>query len=107
MGIALHNYRGIKYLENEFKPITVQETYTIIHRAKIFEDLTLQEYQDLIELLNDESIITIENEILLPGPKFWKVWSFNQKEGESSIFRFSDFFSMIPERRLSFSRNMV
>ena len=98
MGIALHNYRGIKYLKNEFKPITVQEAYTIIRRAKIFEDLTLQEYQDLIELLKNESIIAIENEILLPGPKFWKVWSFNQKEGESSILSFSDFFSMIPKR---------
>ena len=98
IGIALHNYRGIKYLKNKFKPITVQEAYRIIHRAKIFEELALQEYQDVIELLRNENIIVLEGEILLPGPKFWKVWSFNQKEGEGIILSFSDFFSMIPKR---------
>ncbi len=98
IGIALHNYRGIKYLKNEFKPITVQKAYTIIHRAKIFEELSLQEYQDVIELLRNENIIALEDGILSPGPKLWKVWSFNQKEGEGTTLSFSDFFSMIPKR---------
>ena len=98
IGIALHNYRGIKYLKNKFEPITVQRAHVIIKRAKIFEKLTLQEFQDVIELLRNEKLITLENEILLPGPKFWKVWSFNQKEENGIILSFSDFFSMIPKR---------
>jgi len=98
MGIALHNYRGIKYLKHEFKPLSIQEAYTVIRGAKVYEELTLREYLDVIELLRNENIIVLEDEIPLPGPKFWKIWSFNQKEGEDVILSFSDFFSMIPKR---------
>ncbi len=98
IGVALHNYRGIKHLKNEFEPISVQKAYTIIRRAKIFEELTLQEYREIIELLRNENVIILKDGIPLPGRKFWKVWSLNKKESGSLSLSFSDFFGLIPKR---------
>jgi len=98
MGIALHNYRGVKHLKNEFRPVTVQDAYAIIRRTKVFEELSLQEYREVVELLKNEGTIVLDGEIPLPGPRFWRVWSLNQKESEGTILGFSDFFSIIPKK---------
>jgi len=102
VGIALHNYKLRRFWKrkrsNGFILMTIDQAYRVINKSTIFRDLTVKEFNDVLQLLANEEIISIEGRVLLPGSKFWKVWRFSQDESNGQSLSFSEFFSMIPKR---------
>ncbi|RLE81700.1 MAG: hypothetical protein DRJ51_03285 [Thermoprotei archaeon] len=102
IGIALHNYKLRRFWKrkrsNGFTLMTTDQAYRVINRSTIFRKLTTEEFNDVLWLLANEKIISIEGRVLLPGPRFWKVWRFDQDESNGQSLSFSEFFSMIPKK---------
>jgi len=102
VGIALHNYKLRRFWKRKRSDsstfVSIDQAYGVISRAAIFRDLTIEEFYDVLRLLANEKIISLEDRVLLPGPRFWKVWKFSQDESNGQSLSFSEFFSMIPKR---------
>ena len=99
LGYALYNYRGSKSYKEQFTPVALESIYRTVKKCFLFKELSKEEFQEVVDNLIDSKLLSLEDEIPYPGPRFWNVWSFEEIEtAEWPSLRFNEFFSMIPKR---------
>jgi ATP-dependent Lhr-like helicase len=99
LGYALHNYRGIKSYKNQFTPVNLEFIYETIKKCFLFKTLSEKEFEEVVNNLVANGLLSLDNKIPSPGSRFWNVWRFEEAEAaEWPSLNFSEFFSMIPKR---------
>jgi ATP-dependent Lhr-like helicase len=99
LGYALHNYKCMKSYKDQFTPVNLSSIYKTIKKCTLFKTLSEDEFKEVVENLSDNGLLSLNNNVPLPGSRFWKVWRFEEAEiKEWPSLSFSEFFSMVPKR---------
>ncbi|MEM2613488.1 MAG: DEAD/DEAH box helicase [Nitrososphaerota archaeon] len=99
LGYALHNYKGCKSYKGEFSPIDLETIYATVRKCFLFNFLSKEEFEEVVENLINNKLLITEDKVPYPGPRFWNVWRFEEKETMKwPSLEFREFFSMIPKR---------
>ncbi|MCC5994414.1 MAG: DEAD/DEAH box helicase [Candidatus Aenigmarchaeota archaeon] len=99
LGYALHNYRGVKSYKGWFKPVNLKSIYGTVKNCLLFKTLSEKEFEEVVSNLVASELLSLDDGIPFPGPRFWNVWRFEETEiAEWPSLNFSEFFSMIPKR---------
>ncbi|MGC9069533.1 MAG: DEAD/DEAH box helicase, partial [Thermoprotei archaeon] len=74
--------------------------FNIIKNSKLFNNLTEEEFKEILKTLTNTEIIKINNNNIIVSKNFWNIWKYTKKDttvkrGER---KFSEFFSMIPKK---------
>ncbi len=81
---------------------TVDEAYDVLRSVPYFEDLTRDEYEELVKYLAGNKMIKIGDDGRLGvSSQFYKIWRFNVGEGRYTwwIRSFSEFFTTMGEKK--------
>ena len=99
LGYALHNHRGKRSYKDLFIPVNLELIYRTIKKCLLFENLSKEEFDEVVENLFNSGLLKLNNGVPYPGPRFWNIWKFEETEtAEWPSLRFNEFFSMIPKR---------
>jgi ATP-dependent Lhr-like helicase len=99
LGYALHNYKGMKSYKDQFTPANINSIYKTIKKCILFKTLSEDEFKEVVDNLTVSGLLSLNNDVPLPGSRFWNVWRFEEAEiKEWPSLSFSEFFSMIPKR---------
>ncbi len=78
---------------------TVDEAYSILKSVHYFSDMERSEFDALLSKLVELKMVKVENGVLKPSARFYKIWSFEDRDRYSWWMRsFSEFFTLIGER---------
>ncbi len=99
LGYALHNYRGERSYKEQFVPVNLESIYQTVKKCSLFRTLSKTEFEKVVNNLVNSGLLSLDDKIPYPGPRFWNVWRFKETETtEWPSLRFSDFFSIIPKK---------
>ncbi|MUM63867.1 DEAD/DEAH box helicase [Acidianus infernus] len=79
----------------QYDEVEKEKAYKILTSSYVFRNLSEKTFNELIEYLAKNNLITIKGDKLSIGKFFFKLWNFNRNNGYSWSRGFSEFFSMI------------
>ncbi len=82
----------------QYKQVPIYEAYEILRGAYAYRDMSYEEFNELVEYLVKNGVLSKNNEYIKVGPTFYKIWRFKADEKRWWSKSFTEFFSTIVER---------
>jgi ATP-dependent Lhr-like helicase len=78
----------------QYGKVDINHIYNLIKSSKLYSNLSVEKYLDLIKLLNENNLIKLNENKASIGPMFFRIWRF-EKDKRGWGRGFSEFFSFI------------